>query len=594
MARNDRRLNVGQRWSRGLNSSAAIVFATCVWFALATNVATAQPTFSIDGQSPSSFGGAGFGGAFSEGDLLGPGPFLAAGGPGAFGLGFVPTGTGPAAPVGTYAELDAVSYGTDAVTPFNPLGLDLVDPFDGIELVHQWNFSVDEFAGGDPFGPPVPGPSVFTEGATGMGEASADVFVSHTAAAFGGGIFPPPPFSFFPNANTQVLDGDGVATPNPGLGLVEPNPPAPAPPFPAIPDVGDNLDAVDVDAPFPGFGTPVFFSLDGGFADPIENPTVAFPGPNFGTAAANAVSGADILTAGVGTGAFGIYAPSFALDLTAGDDIDALAVADVGPTVGISDPVTVPGAAYDWLGGGSDMVLFSLRRGSPTIGTPDAFTGTPIEEGDILTPTATGAPGIFVAAEDIGLGTLRSGTATFVDSFATLWADDLDALDVVQTKLADVTGDYIVDDTDIDAMAALPGGPVAFGGGPLEADIDRDFFVDPTFNPGTGTLVSDTDWIIRGVLGTEYGDANLDGMVNFDDFLALQGSFGAMGGWATGDFNGDMMVNFDDFLVLQGNFGFAPVPLSATELQSVPEPGTLFASFVALLSAAFILRRRVN
>ena len=54
-----------------------------------------------------------------------------------------------------------------------------------------------------------------------------------------------------------------------------------------------------------------------------------------------------------------------------------------------------------------------MRRGSFAVAAPDGYTGTPIEEGDILVPpgqdgTPGLGPGIFVFAEDLGLATVRS------------------------------------------------------------------------------------------------------------------------------------------------------------------------------------------
>ena len=70
---------------------------------------------------------------------------------------------------------------------------------------------------------------------------------------------------------------------------------------------------------------------------------------------------------------------------------------------------------------------------------PDSAFGVPIEEGDILTvPVAGGAtPSIFIFAEQLGLATVRAGTAGFWPvpnpnwNGQPMWADDLDALDVV-------------------------------------------------------------------------------------------------------------------------------------------------------------------
>ncbi len=108
---------------------------------------------------------------------------------------------------------------------------------------------------------------------------------------------------------------------------------------------------------------------------------------------------------------------------------------------------------------------------------------------------------------------------------------------------------------------------------------------------------ADVDTVVRTVLGTEYGDANLDGDVDVfefgggGDFQILNSNLGRTGsvGWADGDFNGDDDVDvfqFDgdgDFQLLNGNLGFnagGSSALTVTEAaaSSVAEPSALFAA----------------
>lgn len=101
---------------------------------------------------------------------------------------------------------------------------------------------------------------------------------------------------------------------------------------------------------------------------------------------------------------------------------------------------------------------------------------------------------------------------------------------------------------------------------------------------------------------TVLGDADLDGDADFNDFLALQTSFGNAGSFANGDFNYDGQVNFNDFLVLQSNFGqsvggtdvaFTSAQVAAmtafAQANAVPEPAALA---VLGLGAAVGLKRR--
>ena len=67
---------------------------------------------------------------------------------------------------------------------------------------------------------------------------------------------------------------------------------------------------------------------------------------------------------------------------------------------------------------------------------------------------------------------------------------------------------------------------------------------------------ADIDFLIREVLNTFRGDADLDGKVSFADFLILSATFGQENAsWALGDFTADGKVSFADFLALAANFG---------------------------------------
>jgi hypothetical protein len=65
----------------------------------------------------------------------------------------------------------------------------------------------------------------------------------------------------------------------------------------------------------------------------------------------------------------------------------------------------------------------------------------------------------------------------------------------------------------------------------------------------------DVEFLVHAVLRTEYGDSDLDGDVDFADFLKMANNFGQEGGWADGDFDGDGLVGLSDFTLLAENFG---------------------------------------
>ena len=109
---------------------------------------------------------------------------------------------------------------------------------------------------------------------------------------------------------------------------------------------------------------------------------------------------------------------------------------------------------------------------------------------------------------------------------------------------------------------------------------------------------------------TLYGDANLDGVVNGDDFTILAGNLGkSVFAWDAGDFNYDGVVSGDDFTLLVGNLGkeangadvvlpaadFAAIKAFAAAnglMADVPEPAA--ATMLALNLSALLLRRRRN
>jgi len=407
----------------------AVVLLACAGMGGMIPAAVAQPTFSIDSQGPTigmpdSWSGL----AITEGDILSsalPGPPL---GRPALGPLPVPGIVIPAGPpmllpslgLATYphpVEVDALSFGHD-----KPCG--------------YWHFSVDEFANGLPGTPP----DVFSEGASGNMEASADMFVCLSVIVHPTVLPPPPGAGAVIPANLDVIDGNGLPPfGGKGVGLIEPNPPTPG----QVPDPGDNVDALDMDTKPQHLVGPIYFSLDSRFVDPIEGRP-----PNLGSAAANGFVGGDVLVTSL-AGAPVVYASAGMLGLDFlgpdTDDVDALVVWDDGD--GEYEP-------------GEDFLAFSVRRGSLVVGAPDSIWGMPIEEADILVPPGPGAispfPGILVPGEALGLVTFRSGPVPPPGP------DDLDALDVARLP-GDCDGNGVVDVFDaillVNAFGSKPGDP---------------------------------------------------------------------------------------------------------------------------------------
>ncbi|MFW6155476.1 MAG: PEP-CTERM sorting domain-containing protein, partial [Planctomycetota bacterium] len=169
-------------------------------------------------------------------------------------------------------------------------------------------------------------------------------------------------------------------------------------------------------------------------------------------------------------------------------------------------------------------------------------------------------------------------------------------------------GDYLMVDGDVTGGdGAPPGGTVRFSFLPTY-DVDAEvgpgqtgetFFLGWWNMPESPALAYDfqgcpdyfdyevlfTDWgtggdaMLRYTNRRTFGDADDDGDVDLDDFVALKRGFGTGTAWAEGDFDGDHDVDLDDFMILKAHFGAA----------AVPEPAALV---VLALGALVGLRRR--
>ena len=93
-------------------------------------------------------------------------------------------------------------------------------------------------------------------------------------------------------------------------------------------------------------------------------------------------------------------------------------------------------------------------------------------------------------------------------------------------------------------------------------------------NPNHDNVIPDS--------ATLLGDANLDDIVDLQDFSILKANFGTTGGWTEGNFNDDNLIDLQDFSILKANFG-----------NHLPEPTTLAVLACGALSLAGYRRRPV-
>ena len=83
--------------------------------------------------------------------------------------------------------------------------------------------------------------------------------------------------------------------------------------------------------------------------------------------------------------------------------------------------------------------------------------------------------------------------------------------------------------------------------------------------------------------GTVPGDWDVDGNVDFTDFVVLAHAFGGPGTYSQDDGSCDVTVDFPDFLSPSSNFGFQS---DANQTQRVPEPTGLGNLFFCLCFTA--------
>jgi len=141
------------------------------------------------------------------------------------------------------------------------------------------------------------------------------------------------------------------------------------------------------------------------------------------------------------------------------------------------------------------------------------------------------------------------------------------------------------DIADLQALIRVWDQDVAPVGRPQRFDLNEDGMLN---DADTSTWLE--------LANTTFGDANLDGQVDFADFLVLSVGFGESGSWSDGDFDGDGELAFSDFLLLADNFGKdLAINLSgpSSSVSAVPEArGSILCQIAILLFVALIRSRK--
>ena len=178
------------------------------------------------------------------------------------------------------------------------------------------------------------------------------------------------------------------------------------------------------------------------------------------------------------------------------------------------------------------------------VGTLDHF---------VLTGGASFNPGFSPAAVNVGSGTYTADSALIVELGGTLAGSQYDQVNhwgdatlggTLDVQFIDGFVPTYGSTFDIMTFAGTRTGEFVFAGLPFT-----------TGSSAEAVLIADYQNDKLRLVTTGPGDANLDGRVNFLDFLVLQNGFGSSEGWTAGDFDFSGTVDFLDFLILQNHFG---------------------------------------
>ena len=209
-----------------------------------------------------------------------------------------------------------------------------------------------------------------------------------------------------------------------------------------------------------------------------------------------------------------------------------------------------------------------------------------------------GGNGARIDAYDSVSGGIQLATDMALDTGNTFDTLTVSASGIVRFELYQPLSDFDpFDGVEWDDLSFILPGDFDDDGLVNEADIDQlrsaiDMMQsDPRFDVnGAGGNVPDAadfDFLISNILNTGHGDADLNRVVNFDDFVVIANQFGNNGtGWGGGNFNLDFSTNFSDFVLLSNNFG---MDFTAHDTL-VPEPAAQWLLIAA--SSALLAPRR--
>jgi len=236
--------------------------------------------------------------------------------------------------------------------------------------------------------------------------------------------------------------------------------------------------------------------------------------------------------------------------------------------------------------GGSHVVLAPLIMAGDTridvqAGTLTLANHTTVQAGAVLAVTGTG-----LAIDTEAGGTLDLGTGSLIVDYDAGAGPLTQVADWVRSGLNAAGGGYWdgpgIASSDaagqadrLTAVGILDNGDPTVGG--------KETFAGEAVD-ATSVLVHYTWW----------GDANLDGVIDANDYEVIDKGFlftPETMGWWTGDFNYDGMIDANDYDRIDKAFLFQTGPLGDPEPAAAPEPATILLLALGALAATAVRRR---
>jgi autotransporter-associated beta strand protein len=273
--------------------------------------------------------------------------------------------------------------------------------------------------------------------------------------------------------------------------------------------------------------------------------------------------------------------------------------------------VTVNNSAGNYTISGSGGItgiasLSKMGTGTLTLSTVNTYTGgTNLSDGILVIGVTNALPNSGVS---INGGTLQLGTGTGLAQVT--------SLSITGNGILDVNNNHIIINysSGTDPISAIAGYLASgYNGGAWNGVGIDSSAAAANFGYALG-YADGADGVVAGlstgqieIAYTIQGDANLDGIVDGDDFTIVTSNLGkAVAGWDKGDFNYDGFVGGDDFTTLVNNLGklangaelrlpdadYAAVDAYAAAnglMTDLPEAG--FSALLPIAGLAFMARR---